>query len=166
MGFGPQGPIRPLPLEEGVESPGIAAGSLRLIKDNIAPNTDPDQKLWVYQSRETPDGPWLTNYCFTELEFLPTDFEVMNFKTSMSKTSWFTYRVVCVKMLLDEKKEEIIGTVTLMDNVVKRRIHGKTEPLATLENEKQRVEALEKWFDIRLKDEEIDGIREMVSRIG
>jgi arylamine N-acetyltransferase len=139
---------------------------MRLIKDNIAPNTDPDQKLWIYQSRETPEGPWLTNYCFTELEFLSTDFEVMSFKTSAARTSWFTYRVVCVKFIQDEKKEELIGTITLMGDVVRRRIRGKTEPLATLENEKQRVDALEKWFDIRLKEDEIAGIRGMVSSLG
>jgi arylamine N-acetyltransferase len=155
-----------LPLEENTETPGIGPGSFRLIKDNISVNTDPGQRLWIFQSRETPDGPWLTNYCFTELEFLPGDFEVMSFKTSMSKTSWFTNKVVCVKMLLDDDKEKIIGTITMMENSLTRKVDGKKETLATLENEKQRVEALEKWFDIRLRPEEIDGIKGMVSSLG
>lgn len=147
-------------------SPGIAPGELRLIKDNIAPNTDPDQRLGIYQSRESPDREWMTNYCFTELEFLPGDFENMSFKTSQARTSFFTYRVVCVKMLLDEKGEEIIGTIALMGTELKRKTGGEVEKLATFENESQRVDALDKWFGIRLRDDEKAGIRRMVSAIG
>src|ERR1700761_1217223 len=108
-GFGPRGPVKPLPLSECLVSPAIYPGSARLIIENIPPNTDPDQRAWIFQSRGEPDGPWLTNYCFTELEFLPGDFEVMNFNTSKSRTNWFTNKIVCSKFLLDEKGEEVVG---------------------------------------------------------
>jgi hypothetical protein len=89
----------------------------------------------------------------------------MSFRTSTSRTSWFTYRLVCVKMVLSEDKEEIIGTITLMGNTLKRRIGGVTEQLGTFGSEGERVEALEKWFGIKLTEEERGGIRGMVSKL-
>lgn len=158
--------MRPLPLEEDVILAAITPASTRLTKTNISPNTDPDQRLWIFQSREAPTGLWLTNYCFTELEFLPEDFEVMNFKTSCARTSWFTYTVVCCKFLLDENEEEIIGSITLVGNELKRKIRGSSERLATFKSEIERVEGLEKWFGVILTDNEKVGIKGMASIIG
>lgn len=139
---------------------------MRLLKENIPPNTDPNQKLWIFQSQEKPSNPWLTNYCFTELEFIPEDFEVMNFKTSRATTSWFTYAVVCSKFLFDEKEEEIIGTITLMGKQLKKKIGGSSEILAIFNSEEERVKGLEKWFCVKLGEDEKEGITGMASAIG
>lgn len=152
-------------MHDGVVAGAIAPGSARLIKQNIPPNTDPDQKLWIFETRDKSTGPWLTNYCFTELEFIPEDFENMNFKTSCSRTSWFTYTVVCCKFLLDEKEEEIVGTITLSGKELKRKVNGLSESLATFNSEAERVEALEKWFGVKLREDEKEGIKGMVSMI-
>ena len=166
VGFGSDGATRPLPLVDDQVSQGICDQELRLIKSNIDPNTDPTQRLWIYQARSTAQDEWHPVYAFTELEFLPQDYELMNFFTSQSKKSWFTKTVVAVKMLMAEKGNEVIGKVTLTDGVVKRTLEGQTEELARCENEAERVQALERWLGIVLKEEERRGIRGLVSDLG
>ena len=48
---------------------------------------------------------------------------------------------------------------------VKRRVRGKTEILETLQTEEDRVKALEKYFDMHLREGEIQGIRGMTSEL-
>lgn len=164
VGFGGNGPTQPLLLDAFKSQVlQIEPAEMRLTKQNIAENTDPDQRLWVYQHRINPDVEWLSIYCFTELEFLPQDYQVMNFYTSQSRTSWFTYRIACVKMIMEKGK--LVGTVMLVGGDVKRRIKGHTEHLETCENEQERVKALEKYFDIKLGPDEIGGIKGMVTAL-
>jgi len=167
VGFGSNGPTHPLPLVDGEVSVGIAPEELRLLWTSIAQNTDPTQKLWVFQHRNDSQSPWQDAYCFTDLEFLPVDYEVMNFRISQSRTSWFTYMIVCVKTVLEvlDEEQEVVGTVMLVGNEVKRRVKGKTELLVTCKTEEERVQALEKWFDIHLTYEERKGIMGMVTEL-
>ncbi len=164
VGFGADGPTRPLPLLERTRFPGIAPQELRLVKENIPANTDPSQRLWVYQTRHTPSDSWSPKYCFSEVEFLPQDYAMMNFYTSQCKFCWFTYKIAVVKMIREGDK--IIGTVILNGDVVKRRIRGETEELKHCVTERQRVEALERWFGIALTAEERRGIKGMVTDLG
>lgn len=166
VGFGGDGATRPLPLVDGHVSQGICDQELRLIKSNIEPNTDPTQRLWIYQVRSTAQEEWHTVYAFTELEFLPQDYEVMNFFTSQNRKTWFTRAVVAVKMLMAEKGEVVIGKVSLNEDVVKRTLNGRTDELARCQNEAERVQALETWLGIVLNEEERRGIRGMVSDLG
>jgi arylamine N-acetyltransferase len=84
VGFGSNGPTHPA-LVDGEVSVGIAPEELRLLWTSIAQNTDPTQKLWVFQHRNDSQSPWQDAYCFTDLEFLPVDYEVMNFRISQSR---------------------------------------------------------------------------------
>ena len=167
VGFGSDGATRPIPLVDSLETnrtfPGIGPQQLRLIYSNIPPNTDPNQKLWMFQRRPTPSDEWRTAYCFTELEFLPRDFNMMNFWTSQSRTMFFTYAVVAVKMIMEG--EEVIGQFVLFGGDVKRSIKGETEQLANCESEGERIDALEKWFGLRLTEDERRGIKGMVTEL-
>ena len=164
VGFGGNGPTQPLLLDESEsEMQQIDKAQMRLRKQSLAVNTDTLQKLWLYQYRVRPDSEWEPIYCFTKLEFLPQDYEVMNFYTSQSRTSWFTYRLVCMKMILEDG--ELTGTLLLTGGDVKRRIRGEVEHLQTCEKEEQRVEALEKYFDIKLSVAEAAGIASMVTSL-
>lgn len=126
VGFGGNGPTQPLPLDsEHPQFKNIAPADVRLLYDNILENTNRSQKLWIYQHRNYAQSRWLPMYCFTELEFLPQDYEAMNFQTSQSRTSWFTYKIVVVKMILEEG--EVVGTLMLVGGDLKRRIKGRTE---------------------------------------
>ncbi|KAK4695060.1 hypothetical protein P7C71_g2620, partial [Lecanoromycetidae sp. Uapishka_2] len=136
VGFGGNGPTRPLLLDASrSQVQHIEPAEMRVTKQNIQVNTDPDQKLWVYQHRINPDSEWLTQYCFTELEFLPQDYQVMNFYTSQSRTK------------------------------LKKRVGGETEHLKTCENEEERVKVLEEYFDIKLSAEEAGGIEGMITAL-
>lgn len=169
VGFGSDGPIRPLPLLNSLETgdtyPGVGAQQLRLIHDTIAntTNRNPSQKLWIFQRRHSPADEWLAAYCFTEQEFLPRDYAMMNYYTSTSRTVFFTYAIVVVKMIMEG--EEVVGQVILSGDEVKRRIKGVTEHLVTCKGEGERVEALEKWFGVKLTGEERRGIGGMVTEL-
>jgi arylamine N-acetyltransferase len=149
--------------------------------------SDPAQALWVYEMRVAGSEEWTPRYAFTETEFLPSDFEVMNHYTSTSSKIWFTKKIVCVRYLLDgddgdlaklEEGEEdkgkedeegvekgIVGQIMLDGNVVKRRIGEESEVLEELRSEEERVRALERWFGIVLSQEEREGIRGMVTEL-
>jgi hypothetical protein len=113
----------------------------------------------------------------------------MSFSTSNNRKSWFTFSVVCVKMLLgkastgmpleqaqkeevsgdsdgdDEDEDVIIGDVTLFNDTVKGRVGGKSEVVEHLETEAQRTAALQKWFSLTLNNAERDGIRNMLTAL-
>lgn len=165
VGFGANGPIEPMLLDEaGVGLTGhIKPAETRLVFENIPDGTDPGQKLWQYHHRVDPQSEWLAMYCFAELEFWPQDYEIMNFWTSRSRKSWFTYRVVAVKMILEGG--EVVGTLILGGGDVKRRVRGKTEHLRTCRTEEERVQALEELFGLRLTDEERRGIRGLFTEL-
>ena len=169
VGFGSQGPTRPIPLSELSSNPvpNLPSQSMRLIHDNIPENANRDQRLWIYEVKHGEVGddsfPWMPFYCFSDVEFIPADFESMNFYASQSRTSWFTWTVVCVKFLFGEEgsgdERELVGTLTMAGKVVKRKLYGKTDVVAEMNTEEQRVRALEFWFGLRLSDAEKEGIK-------
>lgn len=169
VGFGGNQPPRPLRLVEGQVSVGVAPEELRLVHTRVGQHRDPDQRVWVFQHRNDPGSPWRDAYCFAETEFFPDDFEVMNFKTSQARTSFFTYQIVCVKYIMGEANEHgekaIVGAMILNGNEVKRRIAGKSEHVMTCGTEAERVAALKEYFDIDLSVEEQKGIKGMVTEI-
>ncbi|OJD16393.1 hypothetical protein AJ78_03423 [Emergomyces pasteurianus Ep9510] len=165
VGFGPNGPTRPLLLEEDQPVTSFAPAQMRMIKANISPNVDRNQRLWVYQTRSNPEGEWRDAYCFYDIEFLPEDYEIMNFWTSQHPTSTFKQKFVCAKFLLNGKEDDIIGTLALTGVDVKRNINGNIEKLATLTSEAERVSALEKLFNVHLHPMEVRGIKDSVVEI-
>lgn len=138
---------------------------MRLIKDSLLESTDKSQKIWIYQIRYKPESDWLSMICFSEMEFLPQDFELMNFAVSQRRSSWFTQTFVCTRMILDSNGQEIVGQCILAGKEVKRRVRGQTEILQVIGSEDDRVKALAKYFDMHLRDSEIQGIRGLGSEI-
>ena len=166
VGFGSGGPTHPVPLVH--DRPMLNTRpeqSVRLMYESIPDVTARDQKTWIYQKRNTDDEDFSPCYCFAETEFLPLDFEVMSHYTSTARTSWFTYQIVCVKWVLSEDGEEIVGETTLMDKSIKQRLLGKTEHLMEIKSEEDRLLALERHLSIKLSREEKNGVRGMVSAV-
>ncbi|KAL9624431.1 MAG: hypothetical protein Q9160_001394 [Pyrenula sp. 1 TL-2023] len=124
------------------------------------------QRMWVFESRTDKESPWTPAHCFLEIEFIPNDFEVINFKTSSSRTSWFTYRFVLNSIIIDQETDAPIGAMIMIGGEVKRRLHGKSEVVEVCKTEAERIRALKKWFEIELKEDEIRGIRGMASDLG
>lgn len=166
VGFGGGGPTHPLALIHDSPVLNVAPEQMvRLLHASIPDVTDPEQKFWVYEKQNTSQEEFWPQYCFTLTEFLPSDYKVMNHYTSTSKMSWFTWSVVCVKMLLAENHESIVGEITLFDGSIKKRVSGKSEPLMEIKTEDDRVQALEEYLGIRLSEAEKNGIKGTVAAI-
>lgn len=159
VGFGPNGPTRPLLIRHGATCMGIAPAEARLIKESIAANTDSGQKPWIYQIRSGPEENWHAAYCFYEIEFLPSDYEMMNFSTSQNTRSIFTKAVICTKFLLNDANDDIVGCLSIVKEKVKRNLNGNVEILQVLKSEGERVDALKDLFNIHLLPLEARGIR-------
>jgi hypothetical protein len=166
--MGATAPSQPLLLSHMHTAPGIGLTTSRLRYDTIPEYTDPTCKLWIYEQNNDGRPEFVPTYCFTELEFLPQDYEIMKMGSTFNRKSWFTYRVVCVRTVLeaDDGREEVVGVLILVNNSLKRRIRGVSEQLATFKDEVERVEALKKWFGIEMTEEERLGIVGMVTDLG
>jgi len=165
VGFGGNGPTQPMKLDKsGTVEKHIKPATCRLQWRNIDANTDPSQRLWIYEHRINEESDFQTTYCFTELEFIPSDYKVMNHFTSTAGTTFFTRTVLAVKHILGDD-EELTGSLILGNNDLKWRIHGAKDKEVKFESEDDRVGALEKHFGIKLSQAEKDGIMGLPSEI-
>ena len=165
VGFGGNGPTHPVPLEEDVATPNIAPASVRLTYKPLTDNVDQTQKLWCYEHRINATAQWDELYCFAETEFLPIDFTIMNYYTSTNRAMFCTFKVLCVRTLMDAHGD-IEGLLIMVDGVLKRRIHGETRRLEEMHTEEARVAVLKKYFGIELSEEEQAGIPGLPSALG
>ncbi|KAL8763243.1 MAG: hypothetical protein Q9184_000883 [Pyrenodesmia sp. 2 TL-2023] len=165
VGFGGNGATAPLLLKHNVVQERINPGQMRLVQSNIAEHTDPTQRLWIYQIRHAIDKDWEPTYCFSETEFLPQDYELMNFWTSQNRRSLFTYSILMAKMIMSEEGR-LIGAVTLSDGRdAKKRIGSEVVEIRVCKSEQERLQLLKDWFDIRLTEEEERGITGTVTEL-
>jgi arylamine N-acetyltransferase len=162
VGFANYSALTPLLLEENVQGNCTTGLEARLVKRVIADNVT-DQKLWVLENRDSHSNQWKAGYCFGETEFLPQDFYTLNYRTMTDPASWFTTTFILTRILLkeghDAELNEPQGTITINKDVLQRRIDGgETEVLMKFTSEEQRVEALEKYFFVKLTDSEVKAI--------
>ncbi|KAM0324880.1 hypothetical protein ACHAQA_007846 [Verticillium albo-atrum] len=169
VGFGSNGSSQPIPLST---DPAVASFTTRhlharLTYRSIDIHTDPDQRVWVYETAVAGTTPLVfeEQYSVIDAEFFPEDFEIMNLTTSTLPTSLFVKTVLATRQILgDDGTSE--GVLILLKNVVKRRVGaGKTEVLATLKTEDERVKALETYYGVVLTEEEKRGIKGLASEI-
>lgn len=187
VGFGAYGPCKPIPLNKeeggGVTYEGVAPQELRLEWKALKKSTDPEQRVWVYSHREQKEASWLESYCFTELEFYAEDFKVMNLWTMTLRESYFVQSVIAQRFVLSEEVEKVeemekerwketggaepkaVGVMILHDNIIKRRIRDKVEVLAVLRSEADRIAALQRYFGIKLSEQEQRGIRDLSTEL-
>lgn len=165
VGFGAEGPVCPMPLDHtGTVKPHIVPSEARLQWRNIQDNTDPNQRLWVYEYRRDKYSEWEPKYAYTELEYLPQDYAVMNYFTSTSPRTFFT-RVTVVEKKLVGADGELAGNLILMGNSLKWRVNGHKEKEIEFSNETDRLDSLEKHFGIRFGQVQREGIRGLPSEI-
>ncbi|KAI7529106.1 hypothetical protein KC331_g15388, partial [Hortaea werneckii] len=183
VGFGAGGPTRPLLLEEGTPTLNLRPNeTVRLRRDYAHPeppstvsqtrHLNEEHKVWFLErclagnDNEQLNTPWVCVYCFSDkLSFLPQDFEVMSWFASTHRTSFFTYRVIASRYLLDWAAEELMGHVLLYEDRVLRMENGEEVLVEELRSERQRVEALQKWIGISLSTAQIEGIKGTVTEI-
>lgn len=165
VGMGAMGPNLPYPVEDGFETTSIAPRRIRLqhraIPESYGTSSN---KLWCYDVCYKPvnegegENTWIPTYCFTETEFLPQDYEQMSWFTSTNPRSFFTKYVTSTRMVMDEAGEKIIGSITLFGSGIKESIGLDRKDLRECKSEEERIAALEEIFDIRLTEEEKNGI--------
>ncbi|TDZ54582.1 Arylamine N-acetyltransferase 1 [Colletotrichum trifolii] len=167
VGFGKGAAMIPVPLKKdgAHEFTTIAPLRGKLVHEQLEQHTDPNQRMWVYYSTDSADGPFRQRNCFTEQEFFAEDFEVMNFATMKRPTSFFVKTVLAMRTVLDPETKKAVGTLVLHKDEVKRKIGDQLELLETLKNEAQRVAALEKYFAIKLTPAEQKAIRGMPTEL-
>lgn len=153
VGFGTDSALQPLPLQHNYEFEILSPRRGRLEYRALKEHTDPNQRVWVYSLSEDSLN-WVEQYCFTETEFFPADFGVMNFIVTTLPTSFFVQTVLAMRSILNEQTSKPEGVLTLHAHEIKRRTREGTELLETLKNEEQRVEALEKYFGLVLSQTE------------
>ncbi|KAH7355403.1 arylamine N-acetyltransferase 1 [Rhexocercosporidium sp. MPI-PUGE-AT-0058] len=164
VGFGSRGPTRPLALIDGAISKwGATQAEVRLTYHQ---NENPlVQETWIYSHRTSKSAEWEKQYSFVVTEFFQKDFEMIAYAISARRDDFLNYQLICVKMLLDEELHDIVGVVVLFEKTLKRRVQGETEVLKECESEEERVEILESYFGVVLKEKERMGIKSTVAAI-
>ncbi|KAI0547602.1 hypothetical protein F4679DRAFT_553433 [Xylaria curta] len=164
IAFGGDCATLPMPIVDGLVHQNIGAQQIRLVHDWIPTQLKrtEESKLWIYEYRNGADKEWNPFYCFTMVEFMPNDWEVVNVYASSSPKSWQTKTVIAIKFLRRTREdgvEEIYGKRMLVDGVVKENLGGKTAVIYECETEEERVAALKEYFDIHLTEEEKSAIK-------
>ena len=159
VGFGADGPSTPLLLQHGNIVEGLRGQDLQLELKTLPQHTDPSQKVWVYSFRCGNDA-WKEIYHFSDSEFFPADFDVLNhYNMTIGR---FTKLVVaqCFESASDLGTEgRLSGSVLLSQDRVERRIPGRTaEVLERFSSEHQRCAAFPNYFALALTQEEQDAI--------
>ncbi|OTA82860.1 hypothetical protein M434DRAFT_84365 [Hypoxylon sp. CO27-5] len=170
VGFGANGAIAPFLLKHDAPERHIKTSSaqIRIVHEPIPQAVDQRQKVWILQQRLRegppghPDAEWTPLYCFVDFEFLLEDIRGMNLSPWKSPSSWFTQKIV-FERAIDEG--EIDGALILFQDTLKWRRDGETKFNIKLQDEKQRVEVLRKYFGIELDDEDREAIRSTVSEL-
>lgn len=163
VGFGGDGATKPLPLISGQAINNLGTQEIRLLRDSMPGSSEPDQKVWIYQYRNSRDQEWNSYYAFPELEFLDSDLEQMNYWTTTFEGSFQIKTTLAVKFIRTE--DAIVGKAMMQNGTIKRNMGGKTEIIEDCRTEEERVRALEKHFSILLTSEEIEGIRGTVTEL-
>ncbi|KAE8324770.1 hypothetical protein BDV39DRAFT_207497 [Aspergillus sergii] len=150
VGFGGDGPTRPIPLVSGAAVPTLGTHEARLLYDNISKESQRKQKHWIYQCRNGVDKEWNSFYCYPDLEFFQEDFEVINRFAACE----FLKRefIVAVKFIRSGEEGEILhnqealvhipdgpdevhiaGKIMLVNNEVKLNMGGETRVIESLD---------------------------------
>lgn len=165
VGFGADGPVVPMPLERsGTIQRHIKPASARLQWRNIPGNTDPNQRLWIYEYRRDDESDWEMKYSYSELEFQHHDYVVMSYFTSTSPYTFFTRMIVADKKIMGEDGE-LIGKMSMAATSLKWNIHGEKTKEIEFKSEAERIGALWEYFGMKFGPAEREGISGLPSEI-
>lgn len=170
VGFGSREPTAPVPLVHGYEFVNMAPRRCRLEfrpppRRGSAGAGDPAQHVWVYSAKEDDEAGWEDVYSFTEAEFFPEDFEVMNYFVMTRPQSYFVQNVVAYRPDVDPATGAWAGEIILHKDVVKLGKSQGDRVIWALESEEDRVRALEKYFSIRLTEREKKSIQGLATEL-
>jgi arylamine N-acetyltransferase len=163
-------PIPLLPSSSTPMSPPHFPFRVRLHHGPIPGHSLSAPEMWIYSYENVPapsstpapgSETFTPGLCFYDnIEFFPEDFEIINYPTMAHPDSFFVKSVVAKRAIYDEQEQGTTGWVSLFGDTVKRLVgkDGKEEILEELKTEDDRVDALARWFGIRLTGEEREAI--------
>lgn len=165
VGFGAGGLVSPVLFEDGVEREEYGR-CVRLRWGALPDSEDSEAKVWHLEQRGKGREEWRGMYCFPDrVEFTAADFEVLNCFASSSRKSFYVGEVVVVKFVMGMEGEGIMGEIVLVGRRLHWKIRGRKAKIHVCENEQERVQALERFFGVRLEERERLGIMGMGSCI-
>ena len=156
VGFGGDGPTKPLPLTPNIEHVNLGAQEVRYLYAPIA-QFQSDHPFWIYQYRNGKDREWHSYYCFVVTPFLDQDFEIMSYFASSYRNVNQFNNILLVKFL--RTGSQISGKRMIYGTTVRENTGGKTITLIECQNERERVDAFKRYFGITLLEEEITAIK-------
>jgi arylamine N-acetyltransferase len=162
VGFGGDGPTKPLPLVVHKVHTNLGAQEIRYDYASIA-QFQSDCRFWIYQYRNGKDREWLPYYCFSETPYLREDFDIMNYYSSSPANKNQNANILLVKFM--RTGSQITGKRTVFNNIVKENTGGKSKVLVNCKNEEERIEAFKEHFGIILLEEERNGIKGRVTEL-
>ncbi|ROW03083.1 hypothetical protein VMCG_05767 [Cytospora schulzeri] len=171
VGFGSREPTEPVPLVHGYEFVNIAPRRCRLEfkrlsgRGGAADAGDAAQRVWVYAARKDDEAGWEEMYSFTEVEFFPGDFEMMNYFMMTRPESYFVQNVVAYRPVMYPETGAWVNEFVLHKDIVKRGETQGDHILWELRGEEDRVRVLEKYFSIRLTEQERNSIQGRASEL-
>lgn len=162
-----RGPMVPLPLIPDASAFSILPRKARLLHSLIPEHTAsyPQHLMWRLEVRDCEGCQWIPTYAFSEIEFLPVDFEMINWYMTTSPRSFLKHKILVGRMILDVQGDEIVGDITLFERTLRKRIHGEVKFEVECKSEKERVQLLHEHFGIKLRDVEREGIIGVASQI-
>ncbi|EJU04809.1 cysteine proteinase [Dacryopinax primogenitus] len=152
-GFGGTGLIGPIELKHGATREGPAAEEHRILKGHPLNAATRDLSGWTVEWRGV-DAPWRPLFQFSEAELYPNDYEALSFAFCGRADGCgpFWTDILCMRPFRAE--DGTIGRMTMMNGAIKRRLNGKSEVMKQVTTEEERVEALKKYFDILITEED------------
>lgn len=185
VGFGGQGPVRPLRLRDGEEKPGVGRMIHRTVKRGSK-----GRESWVVQIGQygypawSGDGEpgekafeWMDAFqFFPRMEWNEKDFDVLNFKSGQiggPNPGFHGMFLFCVRLLTEQEVEEEVrerglmeeetkgpgGAVWVLNQELKMRLGEWVGVVRRFQKEEERVETLRVWFGCKVEREGIRGGR-------
>lgn len=183
VGFGGNGPIEPLELDEEPKEH-LSPARVRFRHDVLPHSLKKGERVWIYEHRITESASWVPQYSFVDLEFFPEDISSISWSPSHSPRSLFTKKVICVRFTTDEEvihdnsqqtlrrcdrsaivEGNIDGSLILNGPRMKWRRNGNNVLEREFRNEADRLSVLDEWFDIQLSEQDKSSIKGCIAEI-
>lgn len=188
VAYGANGPCRPCMVESELAQDHILPAQMR-VRYGILPGASARAgNVWFYEHRTDENAAWIPMYCFVDTEILPADVRSMNWSPWQSPTTIFRKTVLCVIFTTEGQVEEngelrgngmssessseegqvkgdIDGVVIILGNNIKWRRKGEKKIDKVFKNDRERLDALEKYFGIFLSRQDQDAIKGTVTEV-
>jgi arylamine N-acetyltransferase len=154
-GFGPNGPVDPVLLRDGLEftdGDGNLGRRGRLVHAPIDQGRARHLKYWRLQFLFDGSPDWTDIYAFTESEWLESDYQAAERAVRANRRAWFMYRVIAFRIVLKDRNP--VGWVMIWNDAMSWFQGGKLSQRMKFGSEEERINALETAFGIKLGEEE------------